>query len=225
MTSQAGGGVDERGRDTRPFPIVLSGPSGVGKSSIVTQLLERDAALRLSVSVTTRSRRGNEVAGRDYTYVSREDFVALDAAGALVESAVVHGQAYGTPRGPLERWLAAGCDVLLDIDYQGGLRIKEVYPEAVLVFLLPPSWQELEARLRGRRSDPEAEVNRRLANAASEIAHGERYDYFVVNAALESAVAEVQAIIAAERRRSARCGVGFSVLTGAPPSAEPSPPR
>jgi guanylate kinase len=225
MTSQAGGRVEAGGRATRPFPIVLSGPSGVGKSSIVAELLARDSALRLSVSVTTRGRRGSEVAGRDYTYVSREEFAALEAAGALVESALVHGHTYGTPREPLEGWLAAGCDVLLDVDYQGGLRIKEVYPGAVLIFLLPPSWQELEARLRGRRSDAEVEVDRRLANAVDEIAHGERYDYFVVNATLESAVAEVQAIIAAERRRSARRAAGFGVLIGAPPSAAPTTPR
>ena len=225
MTSQADGRVDAGDRATRSFPIVLSGPSGVGKTSIVAALLARDPALRLSVSVTTRGRRASEVAGRDYTYVTREEFAALESAGALVESATVHGRAYGTPREPLERWLAAGCDVLLDIDYQGGLRIKAVHPDAVLIFLLPPSWQELETRLRGRRSDAEAEVHRRLQNAAREIAEGERYDYFVVNAALDGAVAEVVAIIAAERRRSARRQIGFGALIGAPAPAAPPAPR
>ena len=224
MSGQAGGRVSAGDRATRCFPIALSGPSGVGKTSIVSVLLGRDSSLRLSVSITTRARRASELAGRDYTYVTREEFAALESAGALVESAAVHGQAYGTPREPLERWLAAACDVLLDIDYQGGLRIKEVYRDAVLIFLLPPSWQELESRLRGRRSDPEAEVNRRLQNAAREIAEGERYDYFVVNAALDGAVAEVEAIIAAERQRSARRQIGFGALIGAPPPLAPVPP-
>ncbi len=219
MTGGIGGRSTMPDRLTRPFPIAISGPSGAGKSSIVARLLAADAWLRLSVSVTTRPKRSGEVVGRDYTYVSRGEFATLAASGALVESAEVHGNGYGTPRQPLEEWLAAGLDVLLDVDYQGGLKIKAVYPDAVLIFLLPPSWRDLEARLRGRNSDAEPEVEKRLRNAAREIAEGERYDYFVVNADLDRAVAEVATIIAAERQRSTRLESGFGVLIGAPPRA------
>ncbi len=218
MTSPGRGGIETGGRTTRPFLVVISGPSGVGKSSVVARLLARDPQLKLSVSLTTRAQRAGEVAGRDYTYVGGEEFAELKRAAALVESAEVHGHWYGTPRAPLERWLAAGNDVLLDIDYQGGLQVKAAFPDSVLVFLLPPSWAALEMRLRGRKSDADAEVDRRLANAAHEITHGERYDYFVVNAVLEHAVEAITAIIAAERQRCARRQADFGPLIGAPPA-------
>jgi guanylate kinase len=193
-----------QGRHTRAFPLVISGPSGVGKTSIVERVLAREPGLRLSVSATTRKERAGEVGGQDYWFLSGEEFEARRAASAFVEWAEVHGALYGTPREPLERWLADGHDVLLDIDYQGGLKIKAAHADAVLVFLLPPSWQELKARLRGRRSDADAEVGRRLENAAREIAHTASYDYFVVNAEIDDAVDQVLSVLRAERQRVSR---------------------
>jgi guanylate kinase len=209
---------------TRSFPIVISGPSGVGKTSIIERLPEFDPGVRLSVSVTTRPRRAGEVEGRDYHFLTREEFERRRAAGALVEWAEVHGYGYGTPREPVERWLAEGYDALLDIDYQGGLKIKQVYPGAALIFILPPSWSELEARLRGRQSDPEADVARRLDDAAAEIAQAARYDYFVVNSDLELAYEQVLAIVMAERQRVFRLARDVeSLIEGArPPAGRPA---
>jgi guanylate kinase len=181
----------------------------VGKSSIVSRLLDLDPKVRLSISVTTRPRRPGEVDSRDYVFLTEDEFERRRAAGALVEWALVHGHLYGTPRESLERWLAEGYEVLLDIDYQGGLKIKQAYPEAALIFILPPSWKDLESRLRGRQSDAEAQVARRLDNAAHELAHAERYDYFVVNAEIELTCQQVKAILIAERQRIIRLAAGL----------------
>jgi guanylate kinase len=190
----------------------------VGKSSIVSRLIELDPSVRLSVSVTTRPRRPSEVEGRDYLFLNREEFERRRSAGALVESAEVHGCFYGTPREPLDRWLAEGHEVLLDIDYQGGLKIRETYAEAVLIFILAPSWQELEARLRGRGSDAEAQVARRLRNAAHELAHAGRYDFFVVNAEIDAACEQVKAIMNSERQRISRLTGGMPWMQSLPSS-------
>jgi guanylate kinase len=191
----------------------------VGKSSLIDRLATTDRGLRLSISVTTRAQRPGEVEGREYHFVDRARFELLRAGGALVEWAEVHGRLYGTPRDPLERWLADGYDVLLDIDYQGGIKIKESYPAAVLIFLLPPSWKDLEARLRGRQSEAEAEIEQRLRNAAAEIAAGDRYDYFVINTELERAYAQAAAIVEVERQRVARLAHGLaSLLPDGPPA-------
>jgi guanylate kinase len=211
-------------RSVRTFLFVVSGPSGVGKSSIVARVLEQEARLHLSVSVTTRQRRPGEVEGREYCFLTRDEFEHRRSTGALVEWAEVHGQWYGTPREPLTRLLADGYDVLLDIDYQGGLKIRESYPDAALVFVLPPSWDALEARLRGRRSDAESEVQRRLTNAVDEIAHAAGYDYFVVNTDIELAAEQVRAVLAAERQRVARLSGGLSSLLGDPRQAPPGGP-
>lgn len=200
-------------RLTRSFPIVISGPSGVGKTSIVARVLERDPQLRLSVSVTTRDRRPGEIEGREYVFLAEEEFEQRRTAGNLVEWARVHGRLYGTPREPLERFLGEGYDVLLDIDTQGGQKIRASHAEVALIFILPPSWAELEARLRGRQSDPEAEVRRRLENAAEELAHAARYDYFVVNTDIDHAAEQVSAILVAERNRVARLSGGLKSLT------------
>lgn len=199
---------------TRAFPLVISGPSGVGKTSIVDRVLASEPELRLSISATTRKQRSGEVSGRDYWFLSGAEFEARRAAAAFVEWAEVHGALYGTPRQPLEQWLSEGRDVLLDIDYQGGLKIKEAYTEAVLIFLLPPSWHELEARLRGRRSDADAEVGRRLENAAREIAHAGSYDYFVVNTEIDDAVDHVLSVLRAERQRVSRIKDGGLPILG-----------
>jgi len=209
-------------RYTRSFPVVISGPSGVGKSSIVSRLIELDPSVRLSVSVTTRQRRPAEVEGRDYVFLTGDEFERRRAAGALMEWAEVHGYLYGTPREPLDRWLAEGREVLLDIDYQGGLKIREAYSEAVLIFILAPSWQELEARLRGRGSDAETQVARRLDNAAREVSHAERYDYFVVNAEIDVACEQVKAIMNSERQRISRLAKGMPSMLSTGPISDTS---
>jgi guanylate kinase len=185
--------------------VVISGPSGAGKSTFVQALLASEPRLAYSVSTTTRPPRGGERDGAAYHFVSDLEFDRLVEAGAFVEWAHVHGRRYGTRRDHLDGMLAAGQVPLLDIDVQGGVRVSELYgPEVVSVFVFPPSWQALEARLRGRGTDDEAVVRTRLANARWEIGFADRYDYFVVNDTLEQAVARVRAIVTAEQCRRIR---------------------
>ncbi len=191
-------------RPSRAFPIVISGPSGVGKSTLVEALLAGDRCLRLAVSATTRAARAGEVDGRDYHFVSEEEFARQRAAGAFVEHAEVHGHWYGTLSSELDDWLQQDIDVLLDVDYQGERAIDAAYPESISLFVLPPSLEHLEARLRGRRSDSEATIARRLAKASREMAEAGRYDYAVVNSERAAAIARVRAIVTAERQRVTR---------------------
>ncbi|MGD8395545.1 MAG: guanylate kinase [Candidatus Eiseniibacteriota bacterium] len=191
-------------RLSRPMHLVVSGPSGAGKTTIVKRLLERDRSVRLSVSVTTRRPRSRERSGREYEFVDRATFERRREAGAFVEWAEVHGQLYGTPRSGLEALRAAGYDALLDVDYQGGLAIQRELSDTVSVFLLPPSMEVLEERLRHRASDDPAEIARRLEVAAREMAHAVHYDYVVINEAIEQAYEQVHAILVSERWRVAR---------------------
>jgi len=194
------GGIRRRG-----LMLVLSSPSGAGKTTISRELLKRDDALILSVSATTRPPRPSEVEGRDYCFVSPERFDRMVAGEEFLEHATVFGHRYGTPRAPVERALAAGTDVLFDIDWQGTQQVAETAPrDLVRVFILPPSTRELEARLRRRAQDPEEVVQARMAKAADEISHWAEYDYIVVNRDMEQSLAEVQAILAAERLRRER---------------------
>lgn len=188
----------------RPFLTVLSGPSGVGKTVLCRRLLERDRSLVLSVSATTRSPRGHERDGVDYFFWSESEFRDAAARGHFLESALVHGNLYGTPRAALERELAQGRYPLLDVDVQGGRSVKALVPEAVLILIAPPSAAALEERLRGRRTDGESTIRERLAIASGELAQWTHYDYIVVNADLETAVSGVETIIAAERHRVSR---------------------
>jgi len=188
----------------RGFLVVVSGPSGGGKTSFCSHLLEtRRDAIR-SVSATTRAPRPGEVDGRDYFYLDAAGFAAKAAAGEFLEHADVHGHRYGTPRRFVDEQVAAGRVVLLNIDVQGGLQVKERYPDAVAIFVWPPSIDALRARLIARAQDDPAEIARRLADAPGELAQYEHYDYLVVNEDLPAALARVSAIVEAERARVSR---------------------
>jgi guanylate kinase len=183
------------------FPIVVSGPSGVGKTVLCRGLVARATWTRRSISATTREPRGGEIDGESYFFRSRTAFEAERDAGGLAEWAEVHGQLYGTPRSFLERELSVGRSVVLNIDVQGGLRIRTLYPQAVLIFLLPPSWEVLERRLRARATDSDTEMERRLERARREAAVLPEYDYVVINDELEQAVDELVTIVTSERAR------------------------
>jgi guanylate kinase len=179
----------------RPFIVVVSGPSGVGKTTVVERVLERRTGIRRSVSMTTRAPRGGERDGVDYLFVSEEEFIRAREAGELLEWAQVHERWYGTPVARVEESLAAGSIVVLEIDVQGGMIVREKRPGAVLIFLLPPSLDHLERRLRGRGTDDEEVVRRRLATAEWELAFFDRYDYLVMNDEVERAAEEVVRIV------------------------------
>ena len=189
---------------SRPFLVVVSGPSGVGKTVLCRRLLEQDPSLVLSISATTRPPRGHETDGVDYTFLPESEFRSAIERGHFLEWAVVHGNLYGTPRAALLSELAQGRYPLLDVDVQGGRSVKSLVPDAVLVLVTPPSAAALEARLRGRKTDGEAVIQERLAAASLELAEWERYDYLVVNDVLEEAVRRIAAIITAERLRVMR---------------------
>jgi guanylate kinase len=194
----------------RGLMFVLSSPSGAGKTSIARRLLELEPELTLSVSVTTRPKRPSEVDGVDYRFLDQPAYDAMIAAGDLLEHAVVYGHGYGTPRRAVERALAAGRDVLFDIDWQGTQQLREVaHNDMVSVFILPPTMAELERRLRRRAEDAEAVVRKRLAQVAADVTHFAEYDYVLINSDFEESVTRVRQILAAERLRSHR-QVGLS---------------
>jgi guanylate kinase len=189
----------------RGLMLALSAPSGGGKTTIARALLERDANLTLSISATTRGRRPNEVHGRDYHFVDIAEFETMIADDALLEHAQVFGNRYGTPRVPVEAALSAGRDVLFDIDWQGVTQVgAKAAADLVTVFILPPSYAELERRLVGRGQDSAEIVAGRMAKAADEMRQYSLYDYIIVNEVLDASVAQVAAILAAERHRRQR---------------------
>jgi guanylate kinase len=193
----------------RGLMLVLSSPSGAGKTTITRGLLERDEGISMSVSVTTRPKRPDEVAGVDYHFVDPTDFNLMMNRDELLEYAKVFGHYYGTPRGPVEQALSAGRDVLFDIDWQGTQQLAQNAPkDLVSVFILPPSTAELERRLRTRAQDSDEVVAQRMAQAADEMSHWPEYDYIVVNREVDESVAAVEAILVAERlRRDRRVGL------------------
>ena len=214
-------GLDTAGEPLRRGLLaVLSSPSGAGKSTLSRLLLEQEKdALSLSVSVTTRGRRPSEVDGIHYRFVGEREFCRMRERGELLEWAEVHGNLYGTPREPVEAALEAGRDVLFDIDWQGAEQIARAAPDdVVLIFVLPPSARELKARLDRRAEDDPSTIQRRLANARTEIAHWSDYDYVVVNRELQDALREVSAVLAAERlkrhRQSKRLDAFVTELIG-----------
>ncbi|MFO7301276.1 MAG: guanylate kinase [Acidobacteriota bacterium] len=185
--------------------FVISAPSGTGKTTVVDRLVERLPNLVRSRSYTSRPRRPGEVDGVDYNFVSRDRFEAMVRAGEFLEWADIFGNLYGTRRQDIEDLLADGHDVVLVIDVQGARQVRERLPgRAVEIFVLPPSYEVLASRLRGRNKDPEEAIARRLATASAEVGAVEEYDYVVVNDELDRCVGEIEAIIAAERARLAR---------------------
>jgi guanylate kinase len=181
--------------------IVISGPSGVGKGTVVKTLMDRDPRVRLSVSATTREPRPDEVDGVHYRFISREEFTRMAQAGEFLEWAEYGGNLYGTPKAPVEELLAAGKNVLLEIEVQGAEKVMKAVPDTVSVFITIPSMEELERRLRGRKTESEDKILARLAIAERELRHAYLYDYVVLNDEIEFAVARIEAIMKAESVR------------------------
>jgi guanylate kinase len=189
----------------RGLLLVLSSPSGAGKTTIARRLVEIEPGLTLSVSVTTRPPRPGEIDGRDYRFIDQARFDEMVAQGELLEHARVFGNCYGTPRGPIDEALAAGHDIVGDLDWQGTQQLAaKARPDLVAVFVLPPSFAALEGRLRTRAQDPDAVVAGRMARSAEEISHWPEYDYVIVNDTIEASVAQARSIVAAERLRRIR---------------------
>ena len=186
---------------SRPTPrrgrlFVFAAPSGAGKTSLVKALMEREPSLRFSISYTTRAPRTRERDGVDYHFVSAEEFGAMVARGDFLEHARVFDNQYGTARSQVDASLAAGHDLILEIDWQGAQQIRRAMPECVTIFILPPSRAELERRLRGRATDSEEVIQRRLRDAAADMTHWREFDHVVVNEDFETALGELRAIVA-----------------------------
>ncbi len=189
----------------RGLMLVLSSPSGAGKSTISKALLERDTDIIMSVSMTTRPMRPGEVDGKDYIFADQDTFDAMVKASELLEHATVFENSYGTPKAPVEKALNEGCDVLFDVDWQGTQQLAENAPKDLVgIFILPPSIEELERRLHGRAQDSDEVVKKRMAKATSEMSHWAEYDYVIVNEDVGDSVARVEAILTAERLKRVR---------------------
>jgi len=183
--------------------FVVAAPSGAGKSSLVSSLLELDARLAVSVSHTTRMPRGQEQHGREYHFIDEPAFRAMVERGDFVEWATVHGALYGTSKAELEARVARGEDVLLEIDWQGALQIRKLVPHAVLIFILPPSWSELRQRLERRGEDPPAVIDERMKNAEGEVAQARHFDFVIINALFETALFDLKTIVHSQRLKYA----------------------
>ena len=181
--------------------FVVSAPSGAGKSSMVKALLACDARLGVSVSHTTRAPRGQEQDGREYHFVDKATFEKMVAAGDFLEWAEVHGNLYGTSRSAIETQVAQGHDVVLEIDWQGALQLKALMSHAVLIFILPPSWEELARRLNQRAEDTPEVIAQRLVNARLEVAQARHFDFVIINLIFETAVFDLKTIVRAQRLR------------------------
>ena len=178
---------------------VVAAPSGAGKSSLVNALLELDSNVQPSVSHTTRAPRGQEKHGREYFFASQQEFDAMVHGDAFVEWAHVHGHRYGTSKKMIEERMSQGSDVVLEIDYQGGLQIKKMYANAILIFILPPSWEELRSRLERRGEDSQDIIDLRMQNAALEMAQAKEFDFVIINEVFERALFDLKTIVHAQR--------------------------
>ncbi len=183
--------------------FVVAAPSGAGKSSLVNALLELDSHLALSVSHTTRAARGQEQHGREYWFVDEREFRAMVARGEFLEWAEVHDHLYGTSRNAIQQRLDQGEDVVLEIDWQGALQIKALFEHAVLIFILPPSWDELRQRLQRRGEDPPAVIEKRMANAREEVPHARDFDFVIINALFETALFDLKTVVHSQRLKYA----------------------
>ncbi|MGJ7490231.1 guanylate kinase [Variovorax sp. ZT4R33] len=181
--------------------FVVAAPSGAGKSSLVKALMELDSAVQPSVSHTTRAPRGQEKHGREYFFASASEFDAMVESDAFIEWAHVHGQRYGTSKKAVEERMAQGVDVILEIDFQGAVQIRKTFSNAVLIFILPPSWEELRSRLERRGEDSAEVIELRLRNAADEMARANEFDFVIINELFERALFDLKAIVHAQRLR------------------------
>ncbi len=179
--------------------FVVAAPSGAGKSSLVKALLELDSHVQPSVSHTTRAPRGQEKHGREYFFVSPADFDAMVAADAFVEWAHVHSQRYGTSKKAIEDRMAQGADVILEIDFQGALQIKRIFNNAICIFILPPSWEELRSRLERRGEDAPDIIDLRMKNAQAEVVHVDKFDFVIINELFDRALFDLKAIVHSQR--------------------------
>ena len=183
--------------------FVVAAPSGAGKSSLVKALLELDSRVQPSVSHTTRAPRGQEKHGREYFFVSQQEFDAMVAANAFVEWATVHGQRYGTSKKAIEERMAQGADVILEIDFQGAIQIKQIFANAICIFILPPSWEELRSRLERRGEDAPDVIDMRMRNAAIEVAQVDKFDFVIINELFDRALFDLKAIVHSQRLKFA----------------------
>ena len=183
--------------------FVVAAPSGAGKSSLVKALMELDAGVQPSVSHTTRAARGQEFHGREYFFIANEEFDRMVAEQAFLEWAHVHGNRYGTSRATIEEKIAKGMDVILEIDFQGAVQIKRIFANAVLIFILPPSMDELRARLQRRGEDSPEVIELRLENSAQEMAQANEFDYVIINQLFDKALFDLKAIVHAQRLKYA----------------------
>ena len=180
--------------------FVISGPSGSGKTTLVTRVLSNVQNLRFSISYTTRSMRAGEVRGEHYEFVSGEEFQNMIKQGFFAEWAEVHGNFYGTPKAEIEKWIKTGVDVILDIDVQGAKRLRGVFDDAVFIFVVPPSLDVLEQRLRDRKSEEEGDISTRLGIVKEEVACSKCYDYIIINDEADIAAGRIEAVILSQRR-------------------------
>lgn len=183
--------------------IVVAAPSGAGKSSLVKALLELDSHLAVSVSHTTRAPRGQEQDGREYWFIPEPEFRQMADQGDFFEWAEVHGNLYGTSRSAIDARLARSEDVVLEIDWQGALQIKQLFAHAVLIFILPPSWDELQQRLNRRGEDPPEIIAQRMANARTEVAQARHFDFVIINGLFETALFDLKTVVHSQRLRYA----------------------
>ena len=189
--------------DTPGNLIVVAAPSGAGKSSLVKALLELDSRLDVSLSHTTRQARGQEQDGREYWFIDRTQFELMVEQGDFFEWAEVHGNLYGTSRKAIKHRLAAGEDVVLEIDWQGALQIKQIFSHAVLIFILPPSWADLQQRLKRRGEDDEGVIAQRMINARAELAQARHFDFVIINGLFETALFDLKTVVHSQRLRYA----------------------